>query len=136
MHLTKAAGKELERLGLLPKQEQPKKERPPHWPYRSKWEQDYVVEELDPAKACGLVWNWHYEAVSFVLVPASEHQRGVRYVPDFIVIDPNGRMEIHEVKGHWMPGAKHKVKALAKMLAPTPVYVLRKVAGRWERERF
>jgi hypothetical protein len=135
MHLTKAAGKELERLGLLPKQE---KKPNPYAPYRSKWEQDYA-EHLKDREAAGLIICWHYELCSFELVPPSATQRGVRYTPDFIVmagqigaIQP----EIHEVKGHWRPGSKHKVKALAHLLKHVNVYAVRKVDGMWHLERF
>jgi hypothetical protein len=136
MRVNKAAVKELERLGLLPKEEKPKKARESFWPYKSRWELQYAAEELSPAVACGLIWDWHYERTSFVLCEASEHQLAVRYIPDFLVILPCGRIEIHEVKGHWRPGAKHKVKALAAMLKPIPIYVVRKVEGQWTKERF
>lgn len=107
----------------------------PYAPYKSAWERDYAEHlRADWVHRGGTVL---YEAASFVLVPASEHQRGVRYVPDFIVVYPDRQVEIHEVKGHWRPGAKHKVKALAALIKPVPVYVVRKgKGGNWERERF
>jgi hypothetical protein len=132
MHLSKADAKHLEGLGILP--EKPKKPNR-YAPYRSKWEQDYAIWLAGAVADEEIAW-WWYERVTYTLVPSSDHQRGVRYTPDFIVANADGSFEIHEVKGHWRPGAKHKVKALAAMLKPIPVYVVRKVEGQWTKERF
>jgi hypothetical protein len=133
MHLTKAAGKELERLGLLPKQEKKPK---PYAPYRSKWEKDYhlYLELCNGLTGCEV--EIRFEFVSFCLVPASETQRGVWYLPDFTVWRGDRIVEIHEVKGFMRPGAKHKIKALAHILKPIPVYVVRKEGGEFVKERF
>ena len=110
----------------------------PYAPYRSKWESDYAEELCAIYSDSPLQRDVRvrYEAVTFTLVPASEHQRGVRYTPDFTIWRGIELSEVIEVKGHWRPGAKHKVKALAHMLAPIPVFVVRKEAGKWTKERF
>lgn len=123
--------KQAKSMGLL---DEPKKVNP-YAPFKSQWEKEYAGHLLAMTLSKEIV-DYRYERASFVLVPASETQRGVRYVPDFLVIYPDGRMEIHEVKGHWRPGAKHKVKSLANLIKPIPVYVVRKEKGVWTRERF
>lgn len=127
MHLSKAQAKA---MGLLPGSVGVRIN--PYWPYKSKWEQDYAsaLDCMDP------VYSWMYERVSFCLVPSSQTQKGVWYVPDFTIWKDGTIAAVHEVKGHWRPGAKHKVKSLAKMLTPVPVYAVRKVEGEWELERF
>jgi hypothetical protein len=135
LHLSKAAVKELERLGLLPKEEKSKKINP-YAPYRSKWEAQYA-DQLDTERRCGTWEIVLYERMSFAIVPASEHQKGVWYRPDFVMIRQGGIMEIHEVKGHWKGGAKAKVKALAAALVEVPVFVVQKdESGAWTYERF
>lgn len=131
MHLSKADAK---RLGIKEDQPQEKK-RPHYWPFKSSWEKQYAGHLLE-RKLNDEIVDYRYERASFVLTPASEFQRGSRYIPDFMVIFPDGRIEIHEVKGHWKPGAKAKVKALAHMLKPIPVYVVRKECDGWDCERF
>jgi hypothetical protein len=134
LHLSKADAKHLEGLGILPK-EKPKKPNP-YAPYRSKWEAQYA-DQLDTERRCGTWEVVLYERMSFAIVPASEHQKGVWYRPDFVMIRQGGIMEIHEVKGRWMPGAKAKIKALAAALPEVPIFVVQKdESGAWTYERF
>jgi hypothetical protein len=105
----------------------------PYWPYRSKTEADFAVHLATLAAPGVAVW---YERVTFVLTPPSEHQKGVRYTPDFTVWDEGKLLSVFEVKGYWMDGAKEKVKQLAYMLRPTSVYVAQKRNGVWAMERF
>ena len=37
------------------------------------------------------------------------------YAPDFVVLRPDGLIELHEVKGHWEDDARVKVKVAAEM---------------------
>jgi hypothetical protein len=90
-----------ESLAMMP-EGKPKKSNP-YAPYRSKWEQEYA-KHLDARKAEGLLVSWQYELCSFALLPSNDHQRGVRYTPDFIVMNVVEGVvmpEVHEVKGHW-----------------------------------
>jgi ribosomal protein L39E len=41
--------------------------------------------------------------------------KDTRYTPDFMVMMSDGRIEFHEVKGHWEDDAKVKIKVAAAM---------------------
>lgn len=47
------------------------------------------------------------------------------YTPDFMVVAPNGEIEIHEVKGFWEDDARVKIKVAAAM------YPFRFMAVQW-----
>lgn len=51
---------------------------------------------LDDERRAGLIINYHYERLKLLLAPKTT------YTPDFLVIRPNGRCEIHEVKGEFI----------------------------------
>lgn len=132
MHLSKSDAK---RLGILPGAVEVKVN--PYAPYKSKLERDYHAHlniECAMALKAGIkIW---YEAVTFTLVPASEHQKGVRYTPDFTIWDGLQLIEIIECKGFMRDGAKEKIKALAHMIRPVPVFVVKREGGSFVRERF
>lgn len=48
---------------------------------------------LDQRQAAGLIAGWWFEALSWRLADDT------RYVPDFLVLHADGRLEVHEVKG-------------------------------------
>lgn len=132
MHLSKAQAKA---MGILPGAVGVKIN--PYAPFKSKLEMDYhaYLNFVYAPNAEPDVKVW-YEAVTFTLVPASEHQKGVRYTPDFTIWRGCEIIEVIECKGFWREGAKEKVKALAHRIRPVPIYVVRKVAGEWTKERF
>lgn len=61
--------------------------------YRNKWERSYA-QHLDLRKYIKEIQCYRYEALVFRLAPNTYLH------PDFLVTMPDGRMEIHEVKGH------------------------------------
>jgi len=66
--------------------------------FRSRWEANYA-RYLEWLKQRGVITNWHHEPETFWFEAI---KRGVRsYLPDFRVTLPNGKTELHEVKG-WM----------------------------------
>lgn len=62
---------------------------------------------LEERKRNGEVLEWMFEAVTFVLAPAT------RFTPDFMVQLPDGMIEFHEVKGWWEDDARVKIKVAA-----------------------
>ncbi len=63
---------------------------------------------LEALKQSGEVLWWAFEGMTFKLA------EGSRYTPDFNVMYPDGRMEMHEVKGRWIDDAKTKIKVAAE----------------------
>ncbi len=60
--------------------------------YKNKWERNYA-QHLDLRKYMKEIQSYRYEGLAFRLA-ANTYLH-----PDFLVVIPNGRMEIHEVKG-------------------------------------
>lgn len=89
--------------------------------------------ELEALRAAGDIVAFFFEAVTLKLAPDT------RYTPDFLVVYPDGRQVIEEVKGRWEEDARVKVK-VAAALFPWEFVGLRKRAkkdgGGWERETF
>lgn len=50
---------------------------------------------------------WGFEAISLRI------GHGARYTPDFFVVTQSGRIEFHEVKGHWREAARVRIKVAA-----------------------
>lgn len=61
--------------------------------YKNKWERNYA-QHLDLRKYMKEIISYRYEGLAFRLA-ANTYLH-----PDFLVVMPDGRMEIHEVKGH------------------------------------
>ena len=58
------------------------------------------------------------------------------YTPDFLVILADGRIELHEVKGHWEDDARVKIKVAAAQKPWFTFVAVKWVKGGWEYERF
>lgn len=59
--------------------------------YRSKAEEQYAWK-LEAMKRSGAIAGYYYEAIKLRLA------NGLYFVPDFLVIMPHGRPQIHEIK--------------------------------------
>lgn len=63
-----------------------------------------------------------------------------RYTPDFWVMADDDVIELHEVKGRWMDGAKEKIRTAAERYPQFRWVAFRKLprnqGGGWVRERF
>ena len=79
--------------------------------YRSKWEANYAYY-LEWLKSNGQIQSWKHEPKTFWF---DGIKRGVvSYLPDFEVIENDGRVVYHEVKG-WMDSrSATKIKRMAK----------------------
>jgi hypothetical protein len=55
-------------------------------------------------------WQWWaFEAIKLRLAA------GAWYTPDFALLDPLGKLVIHETKGHWREAAKVRIKVAAEL---------------------
>lgn len=95
-------------------------------------EQAYAAH-LEARKHEGAVKWYKFEGMKFRLAD------GTFYTPDFIVLDRNGFMEAHEVKGFWTDDARVKIKVAAD-LYPVSFIAIKRLpkakGGGWEVERF
>ncbi len=79
--------------------------------YRSRWEANYA-RYLQWLLERGEIKSWRHEPKTFWFLSI---KRGTRsYLPDFEVVELNGRTVYHEVKGWLDAGSKVKLKRMAK----------------------
>lgn len=74
----------------------------------NKTEEAYSLE-LEAQQRLGIIQWFKFEGVKLKLAKLTF------YTPDFIVMNREGFIEIHEVKGHWEDDAKVKIKVAAAM---------------------
>jgi hypothetical protein len=89
------------------------------------------AEHLEVRKMCGEIAKWRFEPWKLRLAPKTY------YDPDFEVVMLDGKIELHETKGHWEDDARVKIKVAATMF-PEFAFVgvtWNKQAG-WQFERF
>jgi hypothetical protein len=92
------------------------------------------AERLKILEQAGEVLWWKFHCVNLRL------PGGVFYSPDFLVMDSNGVLEIHEVKGnHWTDDARVKIKVAAASF-PFRFLAMKKAkkcdGGGWAQEDF
>ena len=73
----------------------------------NKWEERHALW-LDSQIKAGLIRWVNYEPLKLRLADKTY------YTPDFIVVTKTGRVEAHEVKGHWRDDARVKIKVAAE----------------------
>ena len=79
--------------------------------FRSKWEANYA-HYLQWLKEKGQIAEWEHEPTTFWFEGV---KRGtVSYLPDFRVVETDGRESYHEVKGWMDDRSKTKIKRMAK----------------------
>lgn len=64
---------------------------------------------LEQMRRAGMVAWFKFEGVKLRLAD------NTFYTPDFAVMLSGGRMQMHEVKGHWMDDARAKIKIAADL---------------------
>lgn len=74
----------------------------------NKTEARYSTEVLDVRKALGEVAEYWYESVKLRLADGSW------FTVDFFVMLADGRLEAHEVKGHWRTAERVRIKVAAE----------------------
>lgn len=90
------------------------------------------AEVLELRRLAGEIQSHRFEPIRFVLGHAAN------YTPDFEVVDADGYIEYHEVKGFWREAARVRIKTVARMF-PDRLFVAvkkrtKKQGGGWEHE--
>jgi hypothetical protein len=67
------------------------------------------AKHLELSRQVGEIATWRFECLRFKLAEKTY------YNPDFMVILPNGLVELHEVKGFFEDDARVKIKVVAEM---------------------
>lgn len=89
--------------------------------YRSKWESNYAYY-LQWLKEKGEILDWKHEPKVFWFEGI---KRGtVSYLPDFLVIEKNGKEVYHEVKGWMDDRSKTKISRMAKYYPDVTLIVI------------
>lgn len=79
--------------------------------FRSKWEANYALY-LDFLVKNNDIKSWDYEIETFIF---HEIQFGTRsYTPDFKIVNNDGSVEFHEIKGYMTSRSKTQLKRMAK----------------------
>ncbi len=102
-----------------------------------KWKMNKTEAEyasfLEDEKNRGAIVFYRFEGIKLRLAD------NTFYTPDFVVMDLDGVIECHEVKGYWMDDARVKIKIAAEMY-PFRFLAVKKRAkkhgGGWETESF
>lgn len=95
-------------------------------------EQRYA-QHLEERKQAGEIAWFGFEAWKFRLAD------NTFYTPDFAVMLADGRLECHEVKGHWQDDARVKIKVAAYQHPVRFIAVTakpKKAGGGWQVEEF
>lgn len=98
----------------------------------NKTEQAYC-DRLEILKRTGEIQYFKFEGMKFRLAD------NTFYTPDFIVVNRNGEVECHEVKGFWVDDAKVKIKVAASLYPFKFIAVkvkTKKEGGGWKVEEF
>lgn len=88
--------------------------------FRSKWEANYALY-LEFLKKNGEIKDWKYE-VRFFDFPVKHGT--TRYLPDFEVTENNGKVEYHEVKGHYTSKAKTQLRRMKQYYPDVVVKII------------
>lgn len=98
----------------------------------NKTEQSYA-KHLDVLLTAGEIKWYKFEGMKFRLADKTF------YTPDFIVMNKNDEIEVHEVKGYWLDDAKVKIKVAAAMYPFKFIAIfprLKKNGGGWETKEY
>jgi hypothetical protein len=84
------------------------KTRTPHPQYASKTEAEYAAV-LHARYIIGEIQSYMYSPIKLRLAD------NTTYTPDFFVVNKEGYIEMHEVKGFWRDDARVKIKVAANI---------------------
>ena len=85
---------------------------------------------LELQKRMGQVAWYAFEPVSWKLA------KNTTYTPDFLVLQDDGSVECHEVKGYWRDDARVKIKVAARQFPFIRFVAVKKIQGGWDFEEF
>ena len=95
---------------------------------RNGLEAEYEVY-LEGLKWGGKILWYEFEGLKFRLAD------NTFYTPDFVVLNADSQLEVHEVKGFWKDDARVKIKVAASMY-PLVFFGIQKKRGQWVVENF
>ena len=95
--------------------------------FRSSWEANYA-RYLELLKTHGEIADWlgEKEHKTFFNFPIMHGT--TRYLPDFKVVNKDGTVEWHEVKGYWYKNSKTKIRRFCKYFPSETLVVVDKKA--------
>lgn len=125
LRLSKGQAKQ---YGIAPKVKKPSP-RERFGGYASSWEREYAAY-LDRQKHQGQIQRWQYEAVSLNLAPKT------KYTPDFCVVNRQGIIEFHEVKGLFREAAKVRFRLAVHLFPQFRFFIVRLANKQWDIEAF
>lgn len=96
--------------------------------FKSKAEARYAAI-LESQQRAGQIRAWRYEAVTFSLAD------GVRYTPDFLVTENDGRMTLIEVKGFMREAARIRLRIAVEMYPAFGWFLIWAKKGGFDPER-
>lgn len=91
---------------------------------QNKLESQYALHLNELLAAGEIIW-WKFESIKLKLGPACF------YTPDFLVMLPDGTLELHETKGFMQDDARVKLSTCKEMY-PFPIWIIRLVNKQWE----
>ena len=104
--------------------------RPKHVPgSMNKTEQAYEAH-LKRLQMAGEIAHYQFEPIKLRLADKTF------YTPDFLVVLPDGEMQLHEVKGFWEDDARVKIKVAAAMFWMFAFRGVMKAGAGWNFEEF
>ena len=93
--------------------------------FRSSWEANYA-RYLDWLEDLGQIASWQYEPCTFEFIAI---KRGTRfYTPDFKIVETDGTVVYHEVKGYMDRRSQTKLKRMAKYFPHVKIILIDKDA--------
>jgi len=95
----------------------------------NKTEQAYAVY-LQQLMLAGEILHFEFEPLKLRLADKTF------YTPDFLVVRPDGLMELHEVKGYWEDDARVKIKVAAATFWMFSFFGVQKAGAGWKVESF
>jgi hypothetical protein len=95
-----------------------KDSRPRHAPGEMNGMEKKYAAYLDIRKVTGEIKDWKFEPLKLRLAPKTY------YTPDFLLLMPDGRIELHETKGFMEEDAAVKIKVAREMFAEIFTIVL------------
>lgn len=104
-------------------------------PYRSQGEVEYA-KRLDAERAAGRISEWRYEPMRLLLARPKGGKGQWTYTPDFLVVNNDGTMDFHEVKGKVERSDEQRLKAAAETYPWYGWLMVRKRGRSWEETWF
>ena len=101
-----------------------------HTPGKMNRTEQLYASRLELFKKTLMLHDYRFEAVKLRLANLTT------YTPDFMVIDPDGTIVFHEVKGFWMDDARVKIKVVAEQYPWFRFVAATLKKGSWEIEEF